>query len=138
MVAYCLIVSLIYNLAGLVMLLMARFVARRLWLTISLWIIIGTGSMVYVVGMSPIIAIPIALVSSAMFIFVLFRFGILAVTAAMFTSHLIADCLLTVDPGRWYFRSSALVLVILAALAVHGFRAALAGRPAFGRAMLED
>ena len=45
---------------------------------------------------------------------------------------------LTMDPSRWYFRSSAVVLVILAALAVHGFRAALAGRPVFGRALLED
>jgi hypothetical protein len=42
------------------------------------------------------------------------------------------------DPSRWCFRSTALVLVILAALVIYGFRAALAGRPVFGRATLED
>jgi len=59
-------------------------------------------------------------------------------TTFQFTSLLIGFGLLTADPSRWYFRPSALVLVILAALAAYGFRAALAGRPVFGRALLED
>ena len=138
MVTFCLIFALIYALAMVVMLLLVRFVARRQWLTISLCIIIGCAGSGGMLGLGPVGAIPAGLATSAVFIFVLFRFGILGLSATYFTSLLISSCLLTVDPSRWYFRSSALVLVILAALAIHGFRAALAGRPMFGRAILED
>ncbi len=58
--------------------------------------------------------------------------------AAYFTSFILSSGLLTMDPSRWYFRSSGLVLMILAAKVIHGFRSALAGRPAFGRAILEE
>jgi hypothetical protein len=138
MVAACFLYALIYALAGIVVLMVARFVARRSWLTIFLWILIYGAGAVAMFGMSPIIAIPTALAISAIWIYVLFRFGILGLAAAQFTGLLIPRCLLTVDPSRWYFRSSLLVLGILAALAIHGFRAALAGRPMFGRSLLED
>jgi serine/threonine-protein kinase len=137
-VAYCLLLALIYALAAVVVLLLAQFVGRRKWLTVSLFIIISSAGSASWLGVSPIIAIPAGLAISAACIFVLFRFGILGLSATYFTSLLISYGLPTVDASRWYFRSSALVLVILAALAIHGFRAALAGRPMFGRAILED
>jgi hypothetical protein len=137
-VTFSLIFALIYALAMVVVLLLAQFVARRQWLTISLCIIIGSAGSGSMLGINPIIAIPAGVAISAVFIFVLFRFGILGLSATYFTTLLISSCLLTVDPSRWYFRSSALVLVILAGLAIHGFRTALAGRPMFGRALLED
>jgi hypothetical protein len=138
MVAYCPLIALINALAGVVVLLLVQLVARRPWLTISLWIIIAGSATLNLVSMSPIIVTPAALAVSAVSLFVLFRYGILGLTATFFTGHLIRYGLLTLDPSRWYFRSSALVLVTLAALAVHGFRTALAGRPVFGRAILED
>jgi serine/threonine-protein kinase len=138
MVASCLLYALIYALSGVVELLLARFVARRLWLTIVLWMIINGAGVVSILGMNLIIAIPAALAISTVSIFVLFRFGILGATTAQFINLLIPYCLLTVDPSRWYFESSTVVLVVLAVLVVHGFRAALAGRPIFGRAILED
>jgi hypothetical protein len=137
-VTFCLIFALIYALAMVVVLLLVRFVARRQWLTISLYILIGCAGTRGMLGLSPVTAIPVGLAISAVFIVVLFRFGILGLSATFFTSLLISSCLLTADPSRWYFKSSALVLVILAALVIHGFRAALAGRPMFGHAILED
>jgi len=134
----CLVEALTYALAGSVVLLLARFVAPRHWLTILLWIAIAASATVNLIGISRIIDIPIALATSALGIFILLRYGILGFATAIFTNMLVSNGLPTLDPSRWYFRSSALVLVILAALAVHGFRAALAGRPVFGRAVLED
>jgi hypothetical protein len=99
---------------------------------------LGGGPAITVPVMNPIIAFAAGLARSVVWTFVLFRFGILGLTATIFIGLLISSSLLTVDPSRWYFRSSALVLVVLAALAVHGFCAALAGRPVFGRAILED
>ncbi len=133
-----LVEALTYSLAGVVVLLLARFVAPRQWLTILLWIVIATSATVNLIGINPIVDIPIALASSAVSIFALLRFGILGFATALFTNMLVSNGMPTLDPSRWYFRSSALVMVVLAAIALHGFRAALAGRPAFGRYMLED
>ena len=79
-----------------------------------------------------------ALIAGVAMIFALLRFGILGLAVGHLTTLLINNGLFPLDPSRWYFRSSMLILLILAALAVHGFRAALAGRPLFGRAILED
>ncbi len=133
-----LVEALTYALAGVVVLLLARLVAQRHWLTILLWIVIAGAATVNLIGVNPIIDFPIALASSAICIFVLLRFGILGFATALFTNMLVSNGMPTLDPSRWYFRSSALVLVVLAAMAILGFRAALAGRPVLGRAMLED
>jgi hypothetical protein len=42
------------------------------------------------------------------------------------------------DFYSWHTVQSVLVLSVLAALAIYGFRTALAGRPAFGTALLDD
>jgi hypothetical protein len=42
------------------------------------------------------------------------------------------------DVSRGYIWSFVIALAILAALAVHGFRAALGGRPIFGRTLIEE
>ncbi len=130
--------ALTYALAGVVVLLLARFVAQRQWLTILLWIVIAGSATVNLIGINPIVDVPIALASSIVGIFALLRFGILGLATALFTNMLVSNAVPTMDPSRWYFRSSVLVMVVMAAIAVHSFRAALAGRPVFGRAMLED
>lgn len=70
--------------------------------------------------------------------FTIFRFGILGAAVAQFNSFLIALCIPTLDFSRWYIWPSVLSLAMVAALAIHGFRAALAGRPVFGRPILEE
>jgi hypothetical protein len=77
------------------------------------------------------------LVVAAAEIFVFVRFGLLAWVFANYFGH----CLqfpLTTDSSAWYFGTSLLVLVVLAAIAVYGFRIALAGRPMFSGAVLDD
>ena len=44
---------------------------------------------------------------------------------------------LTLDWSAWHFSRTLPVVLAIAALAVYGFRTALAGKPAFGR-LLED
>jgi hypothetical protein len=45
---------------------------------------------------------------------------------------------LTTDSSAWYAGTSLFLLLVLAALAVYGFRIALAGRPIFSGIRLED
>lgn len=84
------------------------------------------------------LAAPVALAMGATYLALLFRFGLLAMAAAQFTGLLFGNVVTTLNPARWYFWGSALALVILAAMVIHGFRAALAGRPVFGRALAEE
>jgi hypothetical protein len=60
------------------------------------------------------------------------RRGILALCAFYLTLEILGDLPTTPDPSQWYFNRCVLAVVVCAGLAVYGFRAALAGKPAFG------
>ncbi len=136
LVGLSLFAALALPLAIAVGLLLVRFVARHQWLAVILWIVISTP--VYLLGERPVIAVPAAFVVAAAYVLVLVRFGLLGSAAMSLTHFLLVRCVLTVNPSVWYFWPSVLALAILAALVVHGFRIALAGRPAFGQPVLED
>ena len=59
---------------------------------------------------------------------VLVRFGVLACYAAIATSYLLFAMPLGLDFTAWYQDDGRMCVVLLAALAVYGFRNALAGR----------
>ncbi len=127
-----------YSLGGVVILLVARFLTRRLDLAIVLSLVIFDVMAGFSLRLPMIVAVPVALVMGATYLVLLFRFGLLAMVAAQFTAVLFGNLGTTFNPSRWYFWGSALALVILAAMAICGFRAALAGRPAFGKPVLEE
>jgi serine/threonine-protein kinase len=77
------------------------------------------------------------LVVSAAFIFVFLRFGLLALVFANYYTHFL-QFPLTTDSSAWYAGTSLFLLLVLAAIAIYGFRIALAGRPAFSGTGLDD
>jgi hypothetical protein len=77
------------------------------------------------------------LVLAAAEIFVFLRFGLLALVFANYFGHSL-QFPLTTDFSAWYAGTSLFVLLCLAALAMYGFRIALAGRPAFSGTGLDD
>ncbi len=56
------------------------------------------------------------------------RFGLVALTAALFTADMTLNIPVTFNPSAWYFTDSALALATVAALAIWGFYIALAGQ----------
>ena len=70
-------------------------------------------------------------------IFVFVRFGLLAWVFANYFGHML-QFPLTTDSSAWYAGTSLMVLVVLAAIAIYGFRIALAGRPMLSGMRLED
>lgn len=70
-------------------------------------------------------------------VFLLLRFGVLTLAFAYFFQHY-TEFPLTSDFSAWYAGTVLVPLLILAGLAVYGFRTALAGRPAFGALKLEE
>lgn len=84
-----------------------------------------------------LISAAFGLVQAAALILVFLRFGLLAFVFSNFFSHFL-EFPLTTDSSAWYAGTSLLVLLVLAAIAVYGFRIALAGRPMFSGMRLED
>jgi len=73
-----------------------------------------------------------------LFIVLLLRFGLLAVTAAMVTESALLSFPITSNLSSWYSNASLFILVSVAVLAVYAFRLSLAGRPLFQEGLLND
>lgn len=84
-----------------------------------------------------LIAAAFGLLKAAALILVFLRYGLLAFVFGNLFAHLL-EFPLTTDSSAWYAGTSLFLLLVLAALAVYGFRIALAGRPMFSGMRLED
>ena len=65
----------------------------------------------------------------AALIFVLMRFGLLALMIAVFYGLLLDSFPITANLSAWYADASVFALLVAGGLAVYGFFIALAGRP---------
>jgi hypothetical protein len=106
-----------------------RVLLRRDWLAAAVFTLIGTAT--WLAGPIPAIDLPFGVIYMVLVILVLLRFGLLALIAARMAQLFQGASALTLDPSRWYFGYSLVVLLLVAALAAWGFRTALAGRPLF-------
>jgi len=78
------------------------------------------------------------LITIALTVFVLIRFGLLAVVAAGVFNDLVGSFPLTTQGSAWYAGISLAGLLLVAAMALYGFYTSLGGRPVFGGAVLEE
>jgi hypothetical protein len=126
-------VAMFFALATAMVFFLLRTILRKEWLAASAFVLL------YAVPsfLDGPISGAFGLVVSAAFIFVILRFGLLALVFANYFGHML-QFPLTTDSSAWYAGTSLFVLLFLAALAVYGFRIALAGRPMFSGAGLDD
>jgi serine/threonine-protein kinase len=125
-------VSMLLPLGWSLLFFLFRAVFRKEWLAAAAFVLIvawpeGGGWIAFAIGLGV----------SAALIFVFLRFGLLALVFATFFNHFL-EFPLTTDSSSWYAGTSLFLLLVLAALAVYGFRIALAGRPMFSGMRLED
>jgi hypothetical protein len=108
---------------------------RRKWLgAIPLGLLFA---LVNLSGENFAIELPFAVLMAALLVFVVLRFGLLAVAAAGLVA-LLRVSPITLDFSRWYAGRSLFALAVVVAIALYGFRVALGRRPVFGMAALED
>ena len=79
-----------------------------------------------------------AITSALLIIGLLYRFGLLALVAAIFFHDLFIYFPITSDFSAWYAGGFVLALIICLALACYGFYTSLAGQPLFRRGLLDD
>jgi hypothetical protein len=68
---------------------------------------------------------------------VVLRFGVLSTVVAFVFLFILQTAPLTADVGKWYFGTSAAIVLLLGAIAVAAFTWARAGEPLFGRPLLD-
>jgi serine/threonine-protein kinase len=95
-------------------------------------------SLLNVGGENLAIEIPFAVLIATIFVFVVLRFGLLAVAVAGLVGTVLRLSPITLDLSRWYAARSLFALAVVVAIALYGFRIALGKRPIFGLVALED
>jgi hypothetical protein len=83
------------------------------------------------------LGVPFSCLAAFLVVWVLYRYGLLALISAIFFLHLHIFYPVTSDFSAWYAADFVLALLIALALAGFGFYTSLAGQPLF-RATLPD
>jgi hypothetical protein len=129
--------TLVIPMAFTILLLLMRILLRRQSLAI-VGVLIVAALLNVSAADNPFLALAYSLVVGVLHLILFFRFGLLPVVVAQFFDDLVLMFPMTLDFSSWYAGSTALVLVVLAAMAVYGFRVSLGGRPIFREALLRD
>ena len=82
--------------------------------------------------------IPFSLLTTLMVVWLLYRYGLLALISAIFILRLTIFYPVTSDFSAWYATDFVLALFICLALVVFGFYTSLAGQPLFRSSLFSD
>jgi serine/threonine-protein kinase len=82
--------------------------------------------------------VPFACLGAALVVWLLYRYGLLALIVALFFVHLVIFYPVTSEFSAWYATDFVLALLIALALAAFGFYTSLAGEPLFRGGRLDD
>ncbi|MFQ5600732.1 MAG: protein kinase [Candidatus Krumholzibacteriia bacterium] len=128
-------------LALVFLLLGLRRLLRQKWLAVAVIVAIfgfTSGSLGGGGGAHAHLSIPLALLQMGAWMYVVLRFGLLAVIALGFISSLLDGSPITSDLSLWYAGGGAVAVVVTLALALFGFSNALGGRRMAGRIPMQD
>jgi serine/threonine-protein kinase len=124
-----------YALLLLFLLVLLRILLTRTWLAVLVWCSLLA---VPFARSGPILDWAIGMLWSSMMLFALMRVGLLAYAVLLFWIYTTVEVPAPVDLRHWYAFSGWPVFAALLALLVYGFYVSLAGKPIFGRALLDE
>jgi serine/threonine-protein kinase len=119
------------------LLFMLVVVLKKEWIALVVLGIVLTAFGTLVAGGSPTL-IPANLISALILIFLLYRYGLLALSAALFFVHLFVFYPVTSDFRAWYATDFVIGAVLCVALAAFACYTSLAGQSIFGGKLLDD
>ena len=129
-------VSAPFMLLFLLFLLQAFF--RKRWIALAILICVLALTAPYLSGENLAIELSFSLVLTALVVFTLLRFGVLAMSAVWFTGQMLGAAPITLNTSVWYFDRSLLVLMLMIGLAIYAFWVSLANQPLFSMQLLEE
>jgi len=122
---------------NVVSLVLFRIILRRQRLAIAGFLLFWTISNSLATP-NPSVALVFAGSFMVLWLFVFLRLGFLAILVAAFEGLLFNFYPMTLDFTSWYAANTIVVLLVIAALAAHGLRVSLAGRPVFHDSVFQD
>jgi serine/threonine-protein kinase len=109
---------------------------RRRWLAVGFfWVVFAA---LNAGRENAILEVPVAGLTSALFVIALIRFGFVGLGTLYITQNVLTSVPLTLDLSAWYFGYGLFFVLVVLALAGWGFWAARGGGPLFGTAGLDD
>ncbi len=136
-VALALIFALFFWLGALFVLFLLRALLRKEWAAAVAWVFLFTVFSTAGSQFAPDVLVG-ALIFFGLAVFVLIRFGLLALVANFIVYYILHSFPLTTQGSAWYSGISLTGILLIAALALYGFYTSLGGRLAFGGAVLEE
>ncbi len=118
-------------LSWFILIFILRTVLRREWLAAVGFV--GLYAVVSALGATaaPWLAALFSTLQTSVLVFVMLRYGLVALIGAAFTYVLLMLYPMTADFSSWYAGTSLTALLIVAAIAAYAWHSALAGRPLF-------
>jgi len=133
-VALSLMFAPLFWLAALFVLFLFRVLLRKEWAAAVAWVLLFA----FLGGQFDPVALASDLIFSGLAVFVMIRFGLLALVANFLVYGILQNFPLTTQGSTWYAGISLAGILLIAALASYGFNTSLGGRPVFGGAVLEE
>ncbi len=132
-VSFAVATSLVY----LFVLFVLRLLLRKDWLAGVALVAVLTALSAFQSD-TPVVTAFVQIITNSVIVFLLIRFGLLAMIAAQFLGAVIGGYPLTTELSAWYISISFAGLLLIGAIAFYGFYFSLGGRPVFGSASLEE
>ncbi|HEV8039240.1 MAG TPA: serine/threonine-protein kinase [Bryobacteraceae bacterium] len=129
---YLFVDTLSKSLGILFLIFLFRVLLRKQWPAAGV-VIILLAAMYATNDPNPFIAWPVNVVFFSLMVFTLMQFGLLALAAAILVAVFVSQFPLNTDLSVWYAGDAAFTILFTVALALFGFRSALAGQPLFKR-----
>jgi Protein kinase domain len=124
-------ISLLIPMAIMVLVLLFRTLFRKTWIALVA-LTVGTVLVGPVSTGNRVVDLGFVAMAVLLHVALLFRFGLLVIVVSECTANILGLYQLTFQLGSWQGGNTVMVLILFAALATFGIRAALAGRSAFG------
>jgi len=125
-------------LAALFVLFLFRAWLRKEWAAALAWVLLFTVFRPPGADQFAPVVLVTGLITTSLNVFLLIRFGLLAVVAAEVFNNFLGSFPLTTQGSVWYASMSLAGILLMAAMALYAFYTSLGGRPVFGGAVLEE
>jgi serine/threonine-protein kinase len=125
-----LVTAVFWALAIFFLLFLLRLVLRKEWLAATAVVAIFV-ALELAKSEAPLVESGFFILIYSSVVFVLTRFGLVAYTTALFVLNMLTSQPITRHLSAWYAPSGILVVAVVTALTIYGFRTTLEGRPVF-------
>jgi hypothetical protein len=130
--------AILIGLTTLFFLFVLRVLLRKGWIAAAVFVLVLSVFDALGPTGAPVVFAIRGLIISSLTVFLLVRFGLLALIAAGLFGLFLGNFPLTTDASAWYAGIGFAGILLMAAMAFYSFYTSLGGRPMFGAATLEE